>query len=200
MKQIDAIDVFSKMDHVHGRRVFTGGDMRKLFPQDSERALVEGMMTLVKNKILERPARGIYVYAKSTRPRTHLLYEVARTLRRGHHTYLSFESALSEYGAISQVPFSTTFMTTGRRGIFETKYGTIEFSHTDRHPSEFVGDLIDNGRPLPIASFERALSDLIRINRNTHLLIDIEEIRQEQKDRAAERSAEAEEDINAEFF
>ena len=31
---------------------------------------------------------------------------VAIALRRGHYSYVSLESALSEYGAISQVPLS----------------------------------------------------------------------------------------------
>ncbi len=40
------------------------------------------------------------------------------------------ESALSEYGVISQIPIDRlTIMTTGRKGHYKTPYGTIEFTH-----------------------------------------------------------------------
>ena len=170
MRQKHAIRILREMD-ARKRRVFTPSDFRKIFPGDSDKALAESLQRMVADGVLEHPTRGIYVYADTHHPRTHLVYEVARTLRRGSHTYLSLESALSEYGVISQIPIGHhTFMTTGRRGEFRTDYGTIEFTHTHRDPVDFVTDLLDVGRPLPIASKERAMKDLRRVGRNTMLL------------------------------
>jgi len=169
---------FKELDR-QNRRVFTSGDMRKFYPQDSDKAIADGISRLMASGDLERPAKGIYVYANTIHPRTHLVYEVARALRRGFHTYLSMESALSEYGAISQVPSGhITFMTTGRRGEFKTPYGNIEFTHTKRDPADFVADLRDNDRPLPIASCERAYVDLKRVGRNLHL-VQMDEVEEE---------------------
>ena len=170
MRQKNAIRMFREMDRMK-RRVFNMSDLRKMFPQDSNKALVESINHLVANDILERPTRGVYVYGDTRHPRTHLLYEFARTLRRGCHTYLSLESALSEYGVISQIPMGHhTFMTTGRQGEFRIGHGTIEFTHTSRNPLDFVTDLLEVGRPLPIASMERALIDLRRVGRNVGML------------------------------
>jgi hypothetical protein len=170
MRQKDAVRTFKEMD-LQKRRVFISRDFRKMFPGDSDKALADSIQQMVIDEVLERPTRGVYVFADSRQPRGNLLYEVARTLRRGSYAYLSLESALSEYGAISQIPVGHhTFMTTGRRGEFKTSYGTIEFNHTSRNPSDFVADLIDNGRPLPIASLERAVIDFRRVGRSTQMI------------------------------
>lgn len=192
MRMKEPLSIFKEMDQAK-RRVFTADDLRKFFPEDNDRAIAEGVKRLLVAGEIERPAKGTYVYANSVHPRTHLVYEVARALRRGTYTYLSLESALSEYGAISQVPTGhITFMTTGRRGEFKTPYGTIEFTHTIRDPADFAMDLIDNGRPLPIATCERALIDLKRTGRNLHL-VQMDEVEEEI------RRAKSLEDTDAEF-
>lgn len=154
-----------------GRRVFTGSDMRKIFHEEDERTLGLSLRRMVDRENLEHPARGVYVNPRSRWPRTHLVEEVARALRRGHHMYVSLESALSEYGMISQIPVGyLTLMTTGRRGTFSTDYGVIEFTHTSRDPEDFLSGVRDVGRPLPLASPDRALRDLRRVGRNGHML------------------------------
>lgn len=178
MRQTDALQKFEKLD-LDRRRVFLPGDMRKLFPEDSERALEDGLARLVSNKILERPLKGVYVFGNTRHPRDMLIYEIARTLRRGYHTYLSLESACSEYGLISQIPLGhMTFMTTGRRQEFKAidNSFTIEFTQTTQDPASFITDLRNVGRPLPIASPARAVRDLRRAGRNTHLLQDLDTI------------------------
>ncbi|HGS5457581.1 TPA: hypothetical protein ACN32Y_004777 [Vibrio parahaemolyticus] len=86
----------------------------------------------MKNQILERVARGIYLYTLSKdRFSANTLEIIAKTLRRGEYSYVSLESALSEYGVISQIPMDRlTVMTTGRKGEYKTRYGVIEFTHT----------------------------------------------------------------------
>ena len=67
--------------------------------------------------ILIRALNGVYVFALSRHLSTDTLELIARTARRGEYNYVSLESALSEYGIISQVPIDRlAIMTTGRKG------------------------------------------------------------------------------------
>ncbi len=84
---------------------------------------------------------------------------------------------LSEYGVISQIPLSRlTVVTTGASGIHDTPYGTIEFTHTKRSIPEILDRTIFvKNRPLRIAKKQAAVTDLLRVGRNTDM-IDYEEL------------------------
>lgn len=154
-----------------GRYTFTRGDLAKIFHEDSARALKAGLNRLVKDGLLLRPARGVYVFALANHRDGHTIEHVARALRRGEYSYVSLESALSEYGAISQVPVDRlTVMTSGRKGVYRTPMGTIEFVHTKRKPSEILAGVVDVNRPLRLATVQTAWRDLKRVGRNTHLV------------------------------
>jgi hypothetical protein len=102
---------------------------------------------------------------------SHTVEQIAKTLRRGEYNYVSLESALSEYGAISQIPIDRlTVMTTGRKGTYQTPYGIIEFTHTKRPVRDIVQHIRDIKRPLRIATAQTAWRDLKRVGRNTHLV------------------------------
>ncbi|MCW3783579.1 type IV toxin-antitoxin system AbiEi family antitoxin [Defluviimonas salinarum] len=172
MKLTDLHKTLDSWDR-RNRRVFTIGDLRTMFPEGSDDAFHVRLRKLAaeKDSVIGRAARGVYFYSLTRNPVANLIEEVARALRRGHHTYVSLESALSEHGLISQIPVGRlTLMTTGRSGEFETPWGVIEFTHTDRNPKDFVDDLQDVGRPLRIAGPGRAITDLRRVGRNTHLI------------------------------
>jgi len=170
MDQATALKRLSQWDR-HGRFVFTRADLAKLFHEDSPRALKDGLRRLVAEGLLERPARGVYINALAQSRGSDMIEQIARALRRGEYNYVSLESALSEYGAISQVPLDRlTVMTTGRKGVYKTPYGTIEFVHTKRPVSELLQRMTDVGRPLHLATLPAAWSDLKRVGRNTHLV------------------------------
>jgi hypothetical protein len=76
---------------------------------------------------------------------------------------------LSEAGVISQVTTSLTCMTTGSPGRFDTPWGTIEFTHTDRAIKLGV-DVHSRDDGVFEASIERAARDLRRVGRNTDLI------------------------------
>ena len=130
------------------------------------------MQRLVKQRILLRAARGIYVYNLSRdRGSGDTIEQIAITLRRGHYNYPSLESALSAYGVISQIPVDRiTVMTAGRKGEYKTPFGVIEFTHTKRSDREIVGCIKNVGRPLRMATCRAALRDLRRVGRNTDLI------------------------------
>ena len=170
MRALEAERTLAEWD-CRSRRIFTKSDLRRLFPDDKDKAFSEGLRRLVTAGVVTRPAKGVYLNARSRQPRTHLLEEIAVCLRRGEYNYISLESALSEHGAISQIPVDRiTVMTTGRKGEFRTPYGTIEFTHTDRKPSDILDSSEEVGRPLRLASPESAFRDLKRVGRNVHLV------------------------------
>jgi len=154
-----------------GRYVFTRSDLAKIFHDDSPRAFKAGLQRLVTDEILLRPARGVYLYALSQGRGSDTIEHIARALRRGEYNYVSLESALSEYGVISQIPVDRlTVMTTGRKGEYSTSSGTIEFTHTKRRPEDILPGVRDVGRPLKLATPATAWRDLKRVGRNTHLV------------------------------
>jgi len=171
MDMSTAIQRLTQLDQA-GRYVFSHRDLEKVFPEDSPPTLHSGLNRLVKQDILVRAARGVYLYGLSHQkngPKTIEL--IARTLRRGRYSYISLESALSEYGAISQIPVDRiTIMTSGRKGEYKTPFGTIEFTHTRRSLSDILENTYDSGRPLRIATKQAAWRDLKRVGRNTHLV------------------------------
>ena len=175
MKALEAAKALTLWDR-RDKSVFTVGDLRRIFPERSEKTFSEGLRRLVAQGVLERAARGVYVNALSQRSRGYLLEEIAACMRRGEYSYVSLESALSEFGVISQVPISRiTVMTTGRGGLIGTRYGEIEFTHTARPVRDILANtLVMEGRPLRIASVEAALRDLKRVGRNLHM-VDMEE-------------------------
>ncbi len=87
---------------------------------------------LVEAGLLERVTRGTYLNLAATPMGFDAVGRLVRRLRAGHWSYLSYESALAEHGSINQVPLTSTFATTGPSGEFSTRYGVIEFVHTDR--------------------------------------------------------------------
>lgn len=156
---------------VQGRYVYTSKDLAKIFSDDSRHAFQAGLKRLVKNGMLQRAARGVYVFAYSRNINADTVELIAKMLRRGHYSYVSLESALSLYGAISQVPVDRlTVMTTGREGEFKTPFGVIEFTHTKRSVSEIIGNVFQTDRPLRIATRKTAYRDLKRVGRNVHLV------------------------------
>src|SRR4029077_5578047 len=133
-----------------------------LFPNDSPKALDEGLNRLVKAGLIRRACKGIYVNENAQCFDSHTIEHIAKALRRNEYNYVSLESMLSEYGIISQIPLDRlTVMTTGRKGIYKTLYGVIEFTHTKRSAINIIDHIqIIKERPLRVATKETALRDL----------------------------------------
>ena len=171
MNKIEAINKLATLDRA-GAYVLTKGDLAKAFPDEKEKAFEKSLQRLVADGILQRVAKGIYVNAMAKSKKGNVIEDIAAVLRRGHFSYVSRESMLSEYGVISQVPTSRiTLMTTGANGLYETPYGTIEFTHTKRRPAELIQRTVTvQGRPLRIATRQAAVADLMRAGRNTNMI------------------------------
>lgn len=170
MKQVDAINKLSEYERAK-RYVFTFSDLAKIFHQDTRRTLRAGLERLIAAGVLVRACNGVYVYTLTQSKPQHVLEDIAKAVRRGDYSYVSLESALSEYGVISQVPVDRlTLMTTGRTGEFRTPFGTIEFTHTKRSVDDILTNTKQVGRPLRLATQEAAYRDLKKVNRNLNLV------------------------------
>jgi predicted transcriptional regulator of viral defense system len=171
MNKMEAINTFAALDR-RGVYVFTKGDLAKAFPNEKEKAFEKSLQRLVSDGLLQRIAKGVYVNTMAKSMKGQVIEDIAAILRRGHFSYVTRESMLSEYGVISQVPMSRiTLMTTGANGLYETPYGTIEFTHTKRRLAELIRRTVTiKGRPLRIATKQAAVADLIRAGRNVNMI------------------------------
>lgn len=174
MNQARAAEVLRQWDR-KGRYVFTRKMLAKLFPEDSPKTLTEGLSRLVRAGTLVRACHGIYVNPHAHSFDGRVIERIAQALRPGEFSYVSLESMLSEYGEISQIPVDRlTVMTTGRKGVYETPYGVIEFTHTKRPVSDILAHIKQvEGRPLRIASKEAAWRDLNRVGRNVQMVNEV---------------------------
>lgn len=170
MNKITAIHRLNEFDKL-GRYVYALRDLAKIFHEDSPRALNAGLARLVKDGILTRAARGTYVYNNARSQDGYTLERIVQTLRRGEYNYISLESALSEYGVISQIPLGRiTVMSTGRSDEIKTPYGVIEFTHTKRPLEQILQMTFRGDSPLRKATKSAAVRDLRRVGRNTDLI------------------------------
>lgn len=171
MKRLQAINILNTWDR-QGKYVFTKHQLSKLFSKDTPKTFDEGLNRLVKDNILVRACHGVYVNPNTRSSKGYTIEYIAQTLRPGEYNYVSLESMLSEYGVISQIPLDRiTVMTTGRKGIYKTPYGTIEYTHTKRDWSDILKKTyVVEERPLRIASKKTAWRDLKRVGRNINLV------------------------------
>ena len=102
-----------------------------------------------------------------------ILFHAAARMRANAFNYLSLETALSDAGAISQVPMNwISLMSSGRSHVVNCgDYGHIEFVHTAQHPNDLVGELAyDPDRRLWRASVRQALRDMKATRRSMELV------------------------------
>ena len=165
---IEFLDLLSE-NRIHA---FTNGMVRNIFPGEPEENLKKTLSRAVAGRVIERACRGVYLYTRANSINPYKLESVAAALRGGKYSYISLETALSEYSIISQMTLNyLTVMTTGRSQKYTTPYGIIEFTHTSRGESEIVRNTYwQNERPLRIANPETAFEDLRRVGRNIHMV------------------------------
>ena len=186
MQQIDALKILAEQA-ANGRAVFTRRDLERMLRVDRPATRAATLARLVQSGWLRPAARGVYVYPTGQRNDGYDLERIARAIRRGEYNYVSLESALSEWGAISQIPLGhLTVMTTGRKGVFKTPWGTIEFTHTVRPLEDILkATLVVPNRPLRLATPEAAWRDLKRVGRNCNM-VDLQALEEIIEERCAE--------------
>ena len=153
--------------------LFTLSDLSSALPSLRRGALKALVGRAVKRGGLKRVCKGIYLYPKASYPAGLVLFHTAARLRDGAFNYISLESALSDAGVISQVPFNwITVISSGRSHIVDCgEFGHIEFIHTKRAISKIEPQITYDARcRMWRASVKLALFDMKRTGRSTDLV------------------------------
>lgn len=170
MRRRDLMQKLTDMDK-RGVWAFTPATFSALLGEPAQGYLKLRMKRLADEGVLVRAARGVYVNPHARSMPNDVRAGLIRFLRPREITYVSLESTLSEAGVISQIATTLTCMTTGASGCFDTPWGAIEFTHTDRVIA--VGtDVHRRDDGTLHATVERAARDLRRVGRNTGLIDD----------------------------
>lgn len=137
--------------------LFTFSAFSKISGLNSESALRKALLRLEQKGLIKRVGSGLYLnLLKPAR-----VEEVAMVL--GKPCYISFESALSYYGVLSQIPLVLTCATIRKPFTKETPVGTILFRHLKREL--FWGYLEKDG--ILYAETEKALLDWVYWSKKT---------------------------------
>ena len=134
---------------------FTVADLEKILEMKRD-SLYVTLNRLVKDGVLIRLRRGVY------QPEFQSL-ELERTANELYYpSYLSFESALSRYGILSQIPYTLTFATNRRSKKILLRDREVEYRQLKKE--YFFGYKLENG--IYIAEPEKAVLDqLYMINK-----------------------------------
>lgn len=129
---------------------FTIFDLEKILKVKKD-SLHVTLNRLVKSGVLIRLKRGIY-QPEFKEP------ELEKTAGELYYpSYLSFETALSRYGILSQIPYSLIFATTKKSKKIYLMDTEIEYRQLKK--DYFFGYVLNNG--IYIAELEKALLDLL---------------------------------------
>lgn len=171
MKSVEAIKILHSCD-LEGRILFHSRELGTLFGESGD-TLRSTIKRLAADGILERVAHDSYLYLLFHPNGCDVLGHIATFLRPGEVTYESLESAASQWGFISQIPLGRiSCMTTGAEGFVDTRFGAIEFIHTDDDSNDVKRGILDRmpRNRLPIATEERCLHDLVSRKRSLELI------------------------------
>ena len=153
--------------------LFALSDLRAVVPDTSESAFRSLLSRAVRDGLLMRICRGLYLYGKVDYPRGLVLFHAAARLRAGAFNYLSLETVLSDAGVISQIPINwITLMSSSRSNVIRCgDWGTIEYVHTDK-PADTVQDelLYDRDCGLWRATVTLAMQDMRATRRSLDLI------------------------------
>lgn len=142
-------DLTSKLRTL-GKSYYSISDLSKIAGM-SRNSMYVTLSRLVQRKTLVRLTSGIYILPEQYNQ----IDVIANALRQP--SYLSFESALSRYGILSQVPYTLTFATTQRS--LRRRLGETEVEYRQLKSSLFFG--YDKIGSLFIASPEKSLLDTV---------------------------------------
>jgi len=141
-------------------------DLQKVLGYRSRQTLLVILHRLVRQGVLTRLRRGIYRTSTSLADGAvlaNLLYTPS---------YLSFESALSRYGILSQIPYTITLATTRRSKKMVLDGAAVEYRQLKR--DLFFGHRLEHG--LDIAEPEKALLDAVYLMKRGKLSLALEEL------------------------
>jgi len=153
--------------------LFSIADLKGAMPEQSQGGFKALIYRGVKDGLLKRICRGLYLYSAVEYVSGLILFHAAARLRAGELNYISLETVLSDSGVISQIPINwITLMSSGRSHIVNCgAFGHIEFVHTKKLPENLTDQLIyDSHCHLWRASVALAIKDMQATRRKTDLI------------------------------
>jgi predicted transcriptional regulator of viral defense system len=164
MKTINSMQLLEKLKRLD-KPYYNIADLEKILEQ-KRKTLYVTLNRLVDSGVLLRLKRGVYKEAFDG-----IDYEkIANELY--YPSYLSFESALSRYGVLSQIPFTLTFATNRRSK--KIVLGNREVEYSQLKDKLFFGYKLLNG--FYIAEPEKALLDQLYMVGRGERKIEVDEL------------------------
>lgn len=142
---------------LHGFKIFSLTDIKKIFPAFDSRRLVEWQAKGYIKKIINR----WYMFADVPIEDSFLYWAANRIYTP---SYISLESAFSYYGLIPEAVYTTTSVSTLKTISFDTRLGA--FTYRQLKPALFFGYQIEQWQDFPIkmASPEKVILDYLYLN------------------------------------
>jgi len=174
------IDIIKKLTSFN-KPYFTVADLEKVLDLPRKSLLVT-LTRLVKAGALIRMKRNVYTVFTGN-------YDLERVANEYYYpSYISFETALSHYGILSQIPYTITLATVRPSRKMRIGNSEVEYSHLKKEL--FFGYTI--GNDTNIAEPEKALLDQLylmsRGHRNTNIdELDLKNINRNKLDDYAQR-------------
>ena len=158
------VELMKKLRNYH-KSYLTVADLEKVLGLKRD-SLYVTLNRLVKSGVLVRLAKNIYSLFTETVDTEKIAGELY------FPSYLSFEQALSQYGILSQIPYTQTFATTRPTKKMIIAEVEVEYSHLKKEL--FFGYILKNGKN--IAEKEKALLDQLYMVSMGKRSINIEEL------------------------
>jgi len=155
---------------LHGLNVFSIRDVTKLFPNFDSRRLVEWQQKGYLQKLVNK----WYLFSDIAMD-DFLRYRISNCLYRP--SYISLESALSQYNLIPEGVYTIQNITTRKTILYETAIGSFQFRNLKA--SVFFGYHVDRNNNLPVlmADTEKALLDFLYLSPQVKTMADMQGLR-----------------------
>lgn len=166
---LKALDEWDRSD----KWVFRITELYAIFSGESPQNIKISLSRHAKNGIIDKVYKGIYANPRafSRRLTKDSLAYISNYIRDKGLSYLSLETVLSNEGVISQMPNRYTFVSKGRSAVFVTRYGILEYTHTQRPIKTLHKNCyFDEYRGVWVANTQQAIDDAYNFNRVVDLI------------------------------
>lgn len=164
IKRLTTMEFIRKLQALD-RGFFTTADLEKIIGLERD-SLKVSLNRMVKKEVLTRLKRGVYQLSLN-------VVDVKKVANQLYYpSYLSFETALSRYGILSQIPYTQTFATTKKSKKMTIWNTEVEFAQLKK--DLYFGYKLENG--IYIAEPEKALLDQLYMVSRGKRTLNIEEL------------------------
>lgn len=163
-------------EKTHQKGAYSKLELKTHFHQLKTKDMIHLVEKAIEKELMAEVVPDFWSLTESETPIYKRFAPLLAFLRPNELNYISLESALSQDGIISQIPFVASVSTTGESGWYDTIISRLELCHTEEIREDIEKELIFySGYGVYYASPALAYRELKRLNRNLDL-IDYEEL------------------------